>query len=178
MEIKPWKILMTKDLYPGIRLDNCELPDGSISEMWRLDYDDEILVFAITKKQEVVLIRQYRHGIQKVIWELPGGSVDEGESPHEAAKRELMEETGFTSDTLIEIGRGSPIPAIFTNTLYYFLALNVEYSGKQSAWDAKNIEVSLIPLDEVVTMARRGDLSSALNSSALFFVLAHLNRIS
>lgn len=178
MNAKPLKILATKDLYPGIRLDHCELPDGSTFEMWRLDYDDEILVFALTRKQEVVLVRQYRHGIQKAIWEIPGGSVDDGESPLEAAKRELMEETGFASDTFIEIGRGSPIPAIFTNTLYYFLALDAEHSGEQSVWDAGHIEVSLTPLEEVIDMAKSGGLSSALNSSALFFVLAHLNRIT
>lgn len=178
MEIKPWKILETKDLYPGVWLDNCELPDGSKFEMLRLDYNDEILVFALTKKQDVVLIKQYRHGVQKVIWELPGGSVDEKESPLEAAKRELMEETGYASDIFIEIGRSSPIPAIFTNTLYYFLALDAEPIGEQCTWDAGKIEVFLTPLDEIVAMAKRGDLSNALNSSALFFVFAYLNRVS
>lgn len=178
MDSKPWKILETKDLYPGFRLDNCERPDGSTFDMYRLDYNDEILIFALTKKQEVILIKQYRHGVQKAILELPGGSVDEGESPLEAAKRELMEETGFTSDTFIEVGRSSPIPAILTNTVYYFLALDAEQIGEQSTWDAETIEIFLTPLDEVVAMAKRGDLSSALNSSALFFVLAHLNRIS
>ena len=178
MDSRPWKILETKDLYSGIRLDHCQRSDGSNVEMWRLDYDDEILVVALTKKQEVVLVRQYRHGVQKVIWELPGGSVDEGESPLKAAKRELMEETGFTSDTFIEVGHGSPIPAIFTNTLYYFLALEVEQRGEQSAWDSENIEISLIPLDEVVAMAKQGNLPSALNTSALFYILAYLKRVS
>ena len=178
MIIQPWKILDTKYLHPNIRLDKCELPNGRIIASHLLEYDDEIVVFALTKKQEVVLIKQYRHGIQKVILELPGGSVDEGESPLEAAKRELMEEAGYASDTFIEVGYGSPNPAIYTNKIYSFLAIDVEQIGKQSADDAETIEVSLMPLQEVIAMAKKGDLIPFLNISTLFFVLGYLNRIS
>lgn len=177
MNSQHFKILGTKDLYPGILLDLCERPDGSTFDMYRLHFDDEVLVVALTKNQEIVLTRQYRHGVQEEIWEIPGGSVDKGESPLESAKRELMEETGFASHTFIEVGHGSPVPAIFTNTVYYFLALDAERIGEQSAWDAKFIDVVLTPLEEVITMAKRGDLPSALNTSALFFCLAHLDRL-
>jgi 8-oxo-dGTP pyrophosphatase MutT (NUDIX family) len=95
MSISPWKTLETEYVHPGIRVDTCELPDGQTIHAHVLEYDDEVMVFALTKHQEVVLIKQYRHGVQKAIVELPGGSVDEGESPLEAAKRELMEETGY-----------------------------------------------------------------------------------
>lgn len=178
MDIKPWKILGTRYLHPDIRLDHCEMSNGHLLDAYLLDYNDECIVFPLTRKQEVVLIRQYRHGVRKAILELPGGSVDKGESPLEAARRELMEETGFSSNIFIEIGHGSPIPAILTNTLYYFLALDAERIAEQSSWDTGAIEISLIPLDQVIDMAKRGDLISSLNISSLFFVLNHLNRIS
>jgi len=177
MSLKHWKILETKYLQPEIRIDRCELSNGHILDCHLLEYADEIMVFALTVKQQVVLIQQYRHGIQQAILELPGGSVDDGESPLEAAKRELMEETGYTSDTWIEVGCGSPNPAIYTNKIYSFFAVDVEKTGNQSAYDVENIEVSLIPLDEVIVMAKRGDLLHSLNISTLFFVLEHLHRI-
>ena len=178
MTIKPWKILETNYLHPNIRVDKCELPDGNILTPHILDYDDEIMIFALTRKQEVVLIKQYRHGIRDVILELPGGSVDKGESPLEAAKRELMEETGYSSDSFIEVGQASPNPAIYMNKVYSFLALDAEPTGKQSTYDAGAVDVTLIPLDEVIAMARKRELINSLNISTLFFVLGYLNRIS
>src|SRR5215217_753956 len=176
MIMKPWKTLETKHVYAGIRIDRCELPNGHILDCQLLAYADEIMIFALTKQQEVVLIRQYRHGVQQVILALPGGSVDEGESPLEAAKRELMEETGYSSETFIEVGCASPNPAIHTNKIYFFLALDAEQAGNQSTDDTQSIEVSLMPLQEVIGMARSGDLIHSLNISTLFFVLEHLHR--
>jgi ADP-ribose pyrophosphatase len=178
MIIKPWKILNTKYLHPNVRVDECELPDGQIIVPHLLEYDDEIMVFALTKNQKVVFIEQYRHGVQEVILELPGGSVDDGESPLEAAKRELMEETGYASDTFIEVGCGSPNPAIYTNRIYSILAIDAEKIGKQSAHDAETVDITLITLDEVIAMAKRGDIINSLNISTIFFVLKYLKRIS
>ena len=178
MVIKPWKILDTTYLHTNIRVDKCELPDGKIITPHVLNYDDEIMVFALTKDRQVVLIKQYRHGVQDVILELPGGSVDAGETALEAAKRELVEETGYTSDTFIELGRVSPNPAIHRNQLHLFLALDVEQSGKQSVYDVDSVEVVLLPLEDVITQARRGELINSLNITTLFFVLEYLHRIS
>ena len=175
---KPWKVLETTYLHPNIRVDKCELSNGQIIAPHLLEYVDEVIVFALTRKQEVVLIEQYRHGVQKTILELPGGSVDAGESPLEAAKRELLEETGYASDTFIEVGHGSPNPAIYTNMIYSFLALDVAPSGKQSDFDSEAVEVSVIPLDDVIAMAKKGELVHSLNIGALFYVLEYLNRIS
>lgn len=176
--IKPWKVLETSYIQPYIRVDRCELQNGQLLDCHLLEYSDEVMVFAVTKNQEVVLIRQYRHGTEKVILELPGGSVDEGESPLEAAKRELMEETGYTSETLIELGCTSPNPAIYRNKIYSFLAIDAKPTGKQSVYDAEAVEVLLMPLNEVVALARSGDLIHSLNIATLFFVLSYLQRIS
>jgi ADP-ribose pyrophosphatase len=177
MSIKPWNILETKYLHPHIRLDRCELSNGYVLDYHLLEYDDEITVFALTRKQEVLLIKQYRHGVQQAILELPGGSVDEGETPLDAAKREMMEETGYSSETFIEVGCASPNPAIYTNKIYFFLAIDVERIGEQNIHDAGNIEVSLLPLEEVIAMAKQGTLVHALNISALFFVLGYFHRV-
>ena len=76
MTIKPWKILESKYLRKEIRLDKCELPNGKIIEGVVLEYGDWATIVALTKKQEVVMVRQYRHGAQRVILELPGGAME------------------------------------------------------------------------------------------------------
>jgi len=176
--IKPWKILESKYLFPDVRVDKCELPHGHIIEPIVLDYDPEVTILALTRNQGVVLVKEYRHGVQKVILQLPAGSVDEGESPLEAAKREMLEETGYQSDTLIEIGHVNPNPANYSNTMYAFLALNAKQVPVRNYDEADRIEILLKPLEHVIKMAKGGELIHSLTISTLFFALAYLGRIN
>jgi 8-oxo-dGTP pyrophosphatase MutT (NUDIX family) len=73
-----------------VRIDTCELPDGRIIEPIIREFSAWAAIFALTKTQEVLLIRLYRHGVGQIIWEIPGGVVDPGETPLETAQRELM----------------------------------------------------------------------------------------
>jgi ADP-ribose pyrophosphatase len=178
MTITPWKILESHHLHKNVRIDTCELPDGKVIEGFVLEYGDWATIVALTRDQEVVLVRQYRHGAQKVILELPGGAMEAGDaSPMEAARRELLEETGYTSDTFIQIGCVSPNPANQTNLIYSFLALDAEKVGSQNLDDTEEIEVILKPLEEVIGMAKKGELLQSMQVSAVFFTLAYLDRI-
>jgi ADP-ribose pyrophosphatase len=179
MTVKPWKTLASTHLRANIRLDRCELPNGQIIEGTVLEFGTWVTVLALTKKQDVVLIRQYRHGAQKIIVELPGGAMDrEDESPLTAARRELQEETGYTSDRIIQVGCVSPNPANHNNLIYSFLALDAEKVSRQRLDETEEIDVFLKPLDEVIAMAKNDELLQSMQVSTLFFTLAYLNRIS
>lgn len=177
MSLTPWKILESKYIRPRVRIDTCELPNGKIFEPMVFEYRRWANVFALTEKNEVVMIRQYRHGVQEIVWELPGGIVEDGEAVEDGARRELLEETGYTASTLIEIGRLHPNPASQTNTLYAYLATGATLVQEQHLDEAEEIEVHLIPFEEVIAMAKRGEISNALQVSLIFRVLAHMNRI-
>ena len=125
------------------------------------------------------MVRQYRHGAQKVLLELPGGAMDAADgSPLQAARRELLEETGYTSDTFIQIGCVYPNPANQTNMIYSFLALDAEKVAGQNLDETEEIELELRPLEAVIAMAKNGELLQSMQVSAMFFALAYLDRIA
>ena len=177
MPIRPWKILETTHLREWFRVDKCELPNGKFIDAMVFEFRPWACVLAMTKEMEVVLIRQYRHGVQAVLWEFPGGVVEDDESPMAGAQRELLEETGYAASRLIQVGKVYPNPAIQTETMYSFLALDVEKVNVQALDEAEEIEVHLVPLTEVIAMTKRGEFCHALQVAVLFQVLAYLDRI-
>ena len=177
MSITPWKVLKSTYIRPRFRTDKCELPNGKFLDATIFEFRSWANIVALTANNEVVLIKQYRHGVQEVLWEIPGGVVNDGEFPLEGVKRELMEETGYTASEFIQVGALYPNPAIQTNTMYCFLALNAEKVKEQSLDDGEDIEAHLVPLDELVPMMQRGEFIHALQVAALMHVLVHLGRV-
>ena len=181
MLFKPWKILDSKYLYKtndvALRIDQCEIQNGNVFEPYVIETGTWVNVVALTKDREVILEKQYRHGVGQVMLEIPAGVMEEDdESPLRAAQRELLEETGYTSERFIEVGKVYPNPATHNNLTYSFLALDVEKVGQQSLDETEEIEVSLVPFDDLISIAKEGGLSQALHVSALFFTMVYLER--
>lgn len=177
MTIKPWKVLETSYFRPRFRIDKVELANGNSFNATIFEFRAWANIMALTKEGQVVLIQQYRHGIREVLWEFPGGVIEDGEEPVEGAKRELLEETGYQASRMIEIARLYPNPALQTNTLYGFLALDAERVREQSLDAGEEIEVQLVPLEELVEKARHGDFPHALMTAVLFSALAYMGKI-
>lgn len=177
MSIKPWKVLETNYFRPRFRIDKCELGNGNLLDATIFEFRSWANVVALTKQGEVVLVKQYRHGVEDVLREFPGGVVEDGEVPMEGAKRELLEETGYVAPQWIEIGKIYPNPALQTNTLYCYLALDAEKVNGQNLDAGEDIEVDLVPLDTLIGMAKRGEFRHALMVAVLFSLLAYMDRI-
>jgi len=177
MSIEPWKVLESTYIRPRFRVDKCALPNGKHLDATIFEFRSWANVIALTRDNEVVLIRQYRHGVKEVLWEIPGGVVNDGEDPLEGVTRELLEETGYTAAEFIQTGALYPNPALQTNTMYCFLALNAEKVTEQKLDDGEDIEVHLVPLDDLVPMMQRGEFIHALQVAALLQVLVHLGRV-
>jgi ADP-ribose pyrophosphatase len=168
MPIKPWKVLETSYFRPRLRIDTCELSNGNLLDATIFEFRAWANILALTKSGEAVLVRQYRHGIRDVLWEFPGGVVEDGEDPLEGVKRELLEETGYVASNIQQIGKVYPNPALQTNA---------EKVSGQSLDAGEDIEVQLVPLDELIGMAKRGEFPHALQLAVLFQALVYLNRL-
>jgi len=135
-------------------------------------------VVALTEADDVVMVRQYRHGIGKVLLELPCGTVDmDDESPLEAVRRELLEETGYTSDNFVVTGVLSQNPATHSNLTHCFLATKCRQIASPSPDETERLESRLVSLDEFVQSVLSARMLQSLHLSSAFLALAQLGYI-
>ena len=130
-------------------------------------------VVAVTEAQQLVCVRQYRHGVARVTLEIPGGIIDPGETPEAAAARELLEETGFEAEHVAYLGAVDSNPAILTNRTHTCLAHGVRPGPAQHLDATEDIEVVLVPLADVPELVRAGSFTHALAVAALYLYEAH-----
>lgn len=127
-----------------------------------IESSDWVNIVPITPGSEVVLVRQYRHGIRDCTLEIPGGMVDPGESPRVAARREMVEESGYDSSRIEALGCIHPNPAIQNNRCHSFVALDVEPRHVPAFDSTEETEVVLVPLARIPDLIRAGDVTHAL----------------
>ena len=173
--IKRWRRLQSETVYTcrvfSLRRDRSRSPrTGAEHDFFVLDAGDWVNIVPITPDDEVVLIRQYRHGIGDFTLEVPGGMVDPTDrSPLEAARREMLEETGYDSDEVVALGHIHPNPAIQGNRCHSFLARNVVRKREPSFDTTEEAEVVLVPLGAIPDIVRSGRISHALVVVAFYW---------
>ena len=132
-----------------------------------IDVLDWVNVVALTPDHQLVLVNQFRFGIDAFSWEIPGGVIERGEDPLAAGLRELEEETGFIGSSARLLGRVNPNPAIQNNTCHLILVEGAVRTASQ-AWDTdEEIEATTLPVDEVYAWAQSGRITHSLVLNAL-----------
>ena len=152
-----------------VRHDQVRLPDGRINpEFYVLEYPDWVNIIAITENGEFVMERQYRHGLDKTCYEIAAGVVENGETPLEAARRELEEETGYGGGEWKELMLISGNPSTTSNLTHCFLAEGVKKVSAQHLDSTEDLSVCLLSLDQVRLLLVSDKIRQALMAAPLW----------
>lgn len=154
-----------------VREDACEREsDGAAHNFFVVEAPDWVNVIALTKEKDIVLIEQYRQGTEEITLEIPGGMIDAGEEPEAAARRELAEETGYEAGEFILLGKSRPNPAIQTNWMYHYLALDCEKTGETAFDEHESLLTKIASRAEVEKFIKSGEISHSLVVAGFYFL--------
>jgi len=155
----------------GVRRERWRHPQrGNEGEFLTMRAPDWVLAVAVTQQQELVFVRQFRFGSSDFSLEPPGGVMDASDAdPIAAARRELLEETGFSGGEAWQAGWIYPNPALQTNRCFIVIIDGVEPSGTQDFDEHEDIAMDVVPVARALEMARAGGITHALALTALFF---------
>lgn len=177
-----WEKLSSKYLveekWATLRVDSCRMPDGTlIDDYYVLEYPNWVNALALTEDNEVILIKQYRHAAEMVITEIPGGCIDAGESPEEAIRRELLEETGYAFGNVEYLAALYANPSTSANKTFTFLATGGKKVQDQHLDGREEIIVELVSIETLKELLLANEILQALHVSAIFYGLKKLEEL-
>ena len=152
-----------------VRKDRIKMPTGvELDDFYVLEYPDWINIIAITTDGYYVLERQYRHGLQKTSLEICAGTIEKGEDPLIAAKRELLEETGYGEGEWSLFMTSAPNPAAMTNVNYTFIAKGVKKITEQHLEHSEDIDILLVSENELISYMINGEIVQGIMLAPLW----------
>jgi len=178
-----WKILKSEVVIdtPHLRLrrDRIELPAGTIVDGYHVrETRGFVMMFALTPEENVILVRQYKHGIGEVVLELPAGMIDQGESAEHAALRELGEETGYAPKGELErIATFIVDPTNSDGRFTLFLARDATFEHEPHLDPTEDIAVELVPITRLIDLIRSGEINVCNHIGAIYMILDRLGRL-
>jgi 8-oxo-dGTP pyrophosphatase MutT (NUDIX family) len=174
--LAPWRVLertaLLERTYLRVIQDRVRLDDGrEIDDFCLIESPDWAAVLCVTEDRRIVLVRQYRHGLGGVSWELPAGALEAGEAPLAGARRELLEETGYASDSWQPLLTASIDPARQVSRAHFFAALGCGRVAQPSLDANEEIETVLLGRDELLALIDRGELQHGIHLAAVLLAV-------
>ncbi len=168
------KTIKTEIIYKGkiinLRKDRVELPDGRVSSREIVEHAGGVTIIAINDDNEIILVEQYRKPADKILLELPAGKLEKGEKTFDCAKRELLEETGYSSNNFKKICSFYTTPGFSDEILHLYIAKNISFSEQNPDSD-EFINVVKIKVDEIHRYIVEGKIIDAKTILGLLFFL-------
>jgi 8-oxo-dGTP pyrophosphatase MutT (NUDIX family) len=182
MAITRWKTTASKylhDRWMSLRADRCETASGIvIAPYYVQEPADWVQIVAFDALDRILLTRQYRHGAGLISTEIPCGAIERGETPDQAAARELLEETGCTAQTLQPLPALSPNPARYSNRIHAFIAIDARQVQPQRLAETEEIEFVFRSVADVLALIDAGTFPQALHVASVFLALRRRGFIS
>ncbi len=173
--LKNWEILRRRTAYRG-KVFDVEEKDvlsprtGQTLNVQAIRCANWVMVLPLTPENEVVMVRQYRHGTEALCLELPGGIVDAGDpTPEVSARRELLEETGYEAPVFIELGEALPQPAILDNRGFFYLARGARPVREKNLDAGEDLEIVRVPLSLIEALIEKKEIRHGMVLLAFFF---------
>jgi ADP-ribose pyrophosphatase len=178
-----WKILsstyVSQHIYFTARRDRCKREDGFIIDPYYVvELPTSATALPITEEGKIILVKQYRHPIDEVILETPGGFIDEGEDFVTGMKRELLEETGYSFTHIEHTGRVAANPGLLNNYTELFLATGGKKTNGQALDHNEEMEIVLVSMEELVAMLLTGQIKQSLHVNCIFLALQKMGKLT
>lgn len=163
-----WKILnqqyLEKNTWVKLRKDSCIVNGKTVDDYYVLEMQDVACVVAVTKDKKILLVKEYKHGVQKEILQLACGYIDNGEEPLQTAQRELLEETGYVSGRWTFLGKCAGSPGRLNHYYHFFLAEECEKKKEQQLDDIETLRVLACSLEEVKEKMKKSDIDMTITT--------------
>ena len=164
------KGISSKEVFKGVLLhafvDEVLLPNGKTATREYLKHNGAVCLVPVTEQNEVIMVRQFRYPFHTVMLEAPAGKIDPGETPLEAAERELREETGIEAAELIEMGKYYPSVAYTDEVIWMYLVKGLKFGG-QNLDEDEFLNTERIPLQKLVSMVLAGEIPDGKTQTAI-----------
>jgi ADP-ribose pyrophosphatase len=179
-----WKILSSeyifKDIWFTVRKDKCETPNGKIIDPYYVyEFPTWVTALPVTQENKVVMVKQYRHAIEDVCLEIPGGCVDDTDKNfQDAIARELLEETGYSFKQFDYLGKISPNPSTNNNWMHMFLAKGGVKTHDQKLDHNEEIDVELFSIDELKDLLKENKIVQSMHVTCILYGLQKLGELN